>query len=843
MIRRFISCLLSFLLIAHSIPIAGFASAGTIKGPSRFSPGGPEGAVSSGLEFYRRLVLFPEFSRNSLSAAYLTIQAAPLLRQYGPMAIERDGDQILLTPMGAIRPAISIPIRDSFKASPSLVRLAQELDEAQNGARSSSNFIDLVLKRFYEDEGVLEQFPEESPVLAASGRRDIWIFLEGRISAGLGLKPQIGLIEAWQQKTAEILRNKPEASLRDALMEAFSRTHLLNAQQIQEARDWSKTVLKRVDEGQFMARHGWKQKHYTLESGIVSQGRYNFGSLSGPMEEFAAIDGHKAAKLSKDMGHLIWFMRLDGQMYVRTTRGIWQVQEFMEDMPRDWQGEVLRDVGQKIEAMQQTSEKDGPAVPKPLKTDEKGNILGEDGRIIFSGFKHGANVLLAMLGAGALEGLSRLALSLGSLNLGFGEQVGRAESSGKDVWPVLERWMEESLDLKVRPGRSQEWKKETAEVLRGRPSLSLEQALAEGLTRVQSLNSEKSRETESMLGGKAAALPNDPRWTLVERIFELDGKLHITTNNGIYRKEGEKWKPVLKKLAYKLWMDEFENDKMKPIPRFVSQIIRIGGKLYGATDQGLFVQEGKGWRLILGNETHGMVGTVYQVAEIGGILYAAAEKGLYAFKKGRWNSRLLDAGGVYQVVRFQGILYAATASGLFAFKDKKWKKEKINNSGWFHSLAEIDGNLYATAQRGLYLKQGNGWKLLLEEAGAVRQVLKLDGILYAAAEKGLYVLEKEKWRQALKGMGKIGRLAYWDHAIYLAAGGLEGSLGLWRWAPAPKKLPADWRRKALRDLGLEIERAQKAREKKGADTSGSFSSDEEGNILGEDGRTLFSGPQ
>lgn len=841
MTRRFLACLVSLSLLAGSVPPSCFAG---IKFPHLDGVGGSH--ASPGVQFYQRLILLPEFSRNPLGAAYLTIQAAPVLRQYGPMTVKNGGGQILLTPEGSIEPVIALPIRDSFKASPSLVRLAQELDWAQN--LDSSSLTDQLLQRFYEDEGFLDQPSEESPVPAVFLRQNDWAFLENKIAVQLGLKPGIGSIESWRQKTAEILRNKPETRLEAALMEAFSQTHPLNSRQTQEAKDLPhKSLLAPVDEARFMEKHGSerKTKTFILDSFIHSGGSfhktYEFGRqlIQGRMQDYAAVRRYglkREIDLPKSIGRLIWCMPLGEEIYVRTTRGIWRVQEFMEDLLPGWEDRILREIGGRIERDGKISES-ASAVP-PLGTNEKGDIVGEDGRTIFSGFQNGMHLLLGLAGAGFLEGLSRLALSLGNLNLGFGE-------GKRDLWEALEETTAESLGLEAKPGKGTQWREAAAGILKSDFKLSLEEALAKAFSKVYQAGPEREKAVQALLSGENVPIRAEGRIFDASKIGDA---FYLGTEGGVYVREKGGWKKTL--------------EDMGPIGQIAEHDARaylLAGREYSINGDIYEQKEGGKWeRLPIRGEKD-----VEWFSVMNGELYASSflqhgANGLYVLKKmGAWGrlirfflpglsrwKRLID-GYVTSARILDGKLYVTVlreddgsyGQSLWVREGEDWKMLSRNLAFGSVGLAVINGVLHIQADDKVFVRERDGRRMVFDgRQGHIFNMEAFQGRLYLATDSGVY-------RQTEKGWELESGLPRWVNGVHVINGELyatgsgfsvkkgnewktllslskesftnprvvdgkiylsDTSGRLWRWPSFSEDLPKGWREEAEASIGEKI---------------------------------------
>lgn len=482
-------------------------------------------------------------------------------------------------------------------------------------------------------------------------------------------------------------------------------------------------------------------------------------------------------------GNFTHFAEVNGHIFLGGTDGLWQYETALFDSHADWKAKMLEEIAQRMERDRQ-SRKEPDSKAGPFSTDKKGNILGEDGWTIFSGVQKGISLVLGLLSVGALEGLSRLALSLGNLSLGFGMPAkGAAPSPKDDPWKSLERWVQEGLNLKLQPGKAEEWARETAEMLRNDPALSLEKALAEAFSKVKRLDEEKSRQLGKLFKGELVL--ESPDMPFLRR-----GKIPFD----------------LKRVRY---------------------FSRSGRRLYVATYNALYVREGGRWRKIFN-------GITWRLRQIDGRTYLAAGRGLYELK-GNGPEPVFEPSlmrNVYDIAKIRGRLYAATETGILVQGEKDWVKEPVGSSDEVFSVAEVNGKFYAAAKRGLYLKENGKWNPVFLKAGPVYQVFQLKGRLYAAPADGLYVREKSGWEPASKEFGWVWASVSKGGKVYLVKEG-----GLWSWTPAPIQ---DWQKHVLKEIGRRIEKAQKSGERDLAQKN-PISTDGKGNIIGEDGRTIFSG--
>lgn len=542
---------------------------------------------------------------------------------------------------------------------------------------------------------------------------------------------------------------------------------------------------------------------------------------------------------------------LNGSVYLGTDSGLYR----WFTLPSGWEKQVLGSISREIALAQKSREKEALGEPpQPFFPDEKGNILGEDGRTIFGGLQRTSAFLLGMLGAGVLEGLSRLALSLGNLNLGF--DAAAAEESGetpeKDIWPALEGWINRQLNLQLSASRAAEWRKEAADILRNAPAASLKKTLAEAFVRTHPSADRRREDIDSLLSKKPLWDALKKRVGKVEQIIPIDGNLYAATQAGVYVKNGDDWELEL------------------PVPWALS-ILKADGKIHAATQEGIYAKTGDGWNPVLTE-----VGQVFQLIEADERVYAAGRKGIYVKEGEAWKPEFLDGGSVYQIIQADGRLYAAAEKGVYVKQGNKWEllppgleyvphllyadgklyaateksvyvrennvwRSKIFDAGWIRQLFQIDGKVYAATRRGIYTQteKSSEWMPEFPELGSgrghvwVEQIVKAGDNIYAATEEGLYRREGDHWVAELSNIGWVHHIAEWDGKLYLST-----DSGLLCWNPALKR-PED---AVLADILQTIDSAQELKSQV-LDSSRALQADKKGNIIGGDGRTIFSGLQ
>lgn len=575
-----------------------------------------------------------------------------------------------------------------------------------------------------------------------------------------------------------------------------------------------------------------------------------------------------------------WFYRiveLDGRLFATTQKGLyvrkkgkWEPASERDGvyslhhpgtLPSGWKKSLLDEIGGRIEkASQAASQPD--SVP-PLSSGPEGNIIGEDGRTIFSGFQKTANVFLGLLSAGALEGLSRLALSLGNLNLGFGapaEEAGKRGSSAENVWPALERWAGKNTGL-IQPGRAEEWKRETAEILRNNPSMPMEEALAEALKKIHRLDQEKNRQISLLFSGEPGSILKLARHNWIDRLGSFQGDLYFLTENRLYVQRNGRWV------------------SFAPPEATVHYVEKLNGKIYIAANLGLYALEDGKWKKELNGE-------FYQFAFLDGRLYALSPNALYIQYQGSWQERadIPFKGLFYHISIKDGKIFVAGEDGLYVGEPEAAELEtpEIKQGGWLAGIfnwlkkdkalmkgqpplkvrkiqwkpvfqrvitetvrpqyrdpyeekhparvyqsAWIDGNLHIATEAGLFLEQGGDWKPLLE--GSVTQIAELDGKLYAVASGKFLVEEKGQWKPALELLkDPVSRFAWDEDGFYFITNS------------GPKTFLRGWRRESiLEDIAGKIREIQEQKTASSADSGLQIT--EDGIILGSDGLALFGG--
>lgn len=886
--------------------------------------------LNSAWELQQWLLTFPEFAQNPAGAAHIVLKIAPQFeakKEPGkPWIAKREGGKILLLDEEDDSRSFSIDL--SFgDASNVPARLVRELQEAQelDSKYKTTGHVQRVLSLFYEDalmpEWTLEKdlpsevrVPVETNFEEASGK-DIWAILESRILKYSGLKAARSKADLLKMETAYILRNDPRMSLKDAFTDAFAKVHALNSKQSSKIRPlldrpflapvedkplpqpeevaYSRVILIHKEDlpqtsQNSILKHGGGV--YSLGYGRVWWHKGDEQHRTQLAFSPYAIGQYPVIPILSHMGLLIQVKRIRDQIYLATTRGIWLLTSIFEGLP-DWSGRMHKDIEAVIEQIQRKSGETPPSSGGP-KPDGRGNILGEDGRTIFAGFYKAGSLLLGLMGAGILECLSRLVLSLGNLNLAWIEE-GEA-ASGKDIpeaglpppapqgphrdiWPILEKMMAEKLNLKLQPGKAEEWKKAAAQIFRNNPGLEIHEALARSFAEVHRLDEKSAQKAESFLEemgtfsaegkfsleleqtgwiyglarlgektylktGLGLFSREDGRWkretsgiaaSRVRTVEFLDGRLYASNDLKIYVKEGNQWKPSLEDCGE------------------VFQLRVIRGKLHAAAASGLWILEEGRWVLILPGKGLFGVGGVQDVAELDGELYAGGDSGVYVLgeegpvrrlfrrifpQRARWKRELKNP--VFRLVQTEGSLYALAEAGLYGRAAGRWEREREK----VRDVVKFGGRVYAGSESGLSAK-GNGGPLLpgvwdwpYPGIGQVERFSVVQGRLYAETKNGLYVLEQNGGWARVKLPVEAHSIEEADGEIYL-----KTKEGLGRWVTKGEEALMNWRESVLGDIQTEIEKNRRSED--AAVPKEPFSTDSQGNILGEDGRTIFGGFQ
>lgn len=547
----------------------------------------------------------------------------------------------------------------------------------------------------------------------------------------------------------------------------------------------------------------FRRRYYPPNPIVEHQGK----SYLGTSEGLAVWENKKWKTVVGGNLETNFLADIDGKLYLGTRSGLfsWMLDE--QYLPKGWKGIVLTEMAARIKALQSSSEKEVPAPGSALSADEKGNILGEDGRTIFSGVQRASAFLLGMLGAGALEGLSRLALSFGNLSLGFGERADIPE-----VWETIKRHIEEGLDLDLQEVSSEKWAEKTAGILEEEPDLPLEKALPEALAMAYPSFEKNLGAVESLLKKNLVVRElSDLGW--IYQVAQIGGRTYAASSNGLWvREKNASWRKILAVSVYRI--EKFKED------------------LYAATPKGIYVQKQDGsWEKTLDGE-------FYFVGILKGRLYAAGEDRLYVLKETRkgkqwklkkfWSQPHVSARRYFSA---DGRLYMATKYSTLYYRHGPFKEFLIRlfyrdirdllfdflfldfdfmGGGWtlvqenlgeevFHA-AVFNGKLYASSSRGLYVfefKKLGGWKLQKLHSGEFKKVFwvgELDGKLHIGTTYGLYAQEKDGWKQIFPKPEVVVQALKTGDAVYLGGGD-----GLYRWVNKElPPLPADWKEKIPR---------------------------------------------
>ncbi|MDD5657044.1 MAG: hypothetical protein PHF00_07305 [Elusimicrobia bacterium] len=296
-------------------------------------------------------------------------------------------------------------------------------------------------------------------------------------------------------------------------------------------------------------------------------------------------------------------------------------------------------------------------------------------------------------------------------------------------WDGLAAWLSRGLELDVPKEKTLEWAGRSRDILRADPKASLEQVLAEAFVKTfPALDAGRAREARRLLArGYVSIMP------------------------GVKAHRFEAWR----------------------------------GRLYAFTDQGLYLREDKGWRLLHEEVRHGFGFAAYGESLLvgdGETVYKLEGDRLAPFLPGREFRyfdivRAPDGKAAY----LTGVRSGATTRVLRFDEDKGWRP--LEGFTRLSGMVELSGRTYAGTDNGLYLVEGEKWTRAFPRTGNVTDLTVHDGRLFFRLapryDEGDYATEAyelEAGREPRRILRGFKGAYFWTHGGRLYAKDDEGRL-------------------------------------------------------------------
>ncbi|MDD5656503.1 MAG: hypothetical protein PHF00_04525, partial [Elusimicrobia bacterium] len=557
----------------------------------------------------------------------------------------------------------------------------------------------------------------------------------------------------------------------------------------------------------------------------------------------------------------------------RKGKGLFQVIFARDEHLRDWRAGVLASLEREVQGLQQ-AQAAGPAAAPVV--EKSGDVLADDGKSLFSGLGRWLGGVLARFAA---------------------------KPQAAAPWDGLARWVAKALNSAIEPGTIARWPEAAAELLRQQPDLPLETALARSLSRLKGWPLESEKRVAALLEGRLVlgSAPSGP----IRGIFAAGGFSYALTPRGVFALDGRGWSAVKNSVkagrfggfvgacggrAYievknDLYEIEGKNLRLCLQGRGSSKtrLYLSGGKAFLVFDAGLYEAEGRSWRRLAADVPDNLDGNVEffdgRPHMIGRAGYPDPKAKLARLEGGAWRPVEPRLANITAIMAAGGILYAEDGDNrLFEREGRGEWREPFAGRGGIKPFKH-EGRLHAIVEDGLWRRDERGWRRVagpfhLESYGMasrgdelflIGRRLKrrtganptmvvrlkngrwdvqrgLDGLVLDAAESagkrcaltthGLFISgpEENAWSRLARGEFSP-KLAVSVRGLF--AGSDRGMFVL---SAPPAGLAPDWRDRMLRELGTGISAGQAE-----AVEASSPASNQDGDILGPHGESLFSG--
>jgi hypothetical protein len=367
----------------------------------------------------------------------------------------------------------------------------------------------------------------------------------------------------------------------------------------------------------------------------------------------------------------------------------------------------------------------------------------------------------------------------------------RAKASPKSdkpssAWLQLSAWVGSALSVQVPEGELPAWEAATAEEIRRVPDISIEKAVAQGLSKLQRVDAD---EVEGLLAGNGIYRVAGVHGT-VREIVQVGERKYAASSAGVFERVGGRWTKVLDGAA--------------------SVLIKHDGRIYTDADDKVFVGKDGVW-----SPVPGLSHPVAHLLKVGRMLVAETSEGEFGFADGKWHH--------LQVSMHD---YVRQADGSTTRVPIQINAEK-------HLTAYVDGMFYVSTENRLVSSKSNAGPWKRELSSQVYSLHKIDGRLLATTSSGVFEMKNGAWKKLLESNAIPGKSG--PHFLAEDPRGLHLSLmdGMAVWSPAPKGLPKNWRDQLTRSVAAKFEIAAKEPTAAGAIESG------EGTIMRR-ARAIFS---
>ncbi|HAM36954.1 MAG TPA: hypothetical protein DEB40_06970 [Elusimicrobia bacterium] len=467
------------------------------------------------------------------------------------------------------------------------------------------------------------------------------------------------------------------------------------------------------------------------------------------------------------------------------------------------------------------------------------------------------------------------------------------EKSGPELWALLQNRIAQDLPFALKSRKPEQWASQTAAWLRNYPAARLETAMAEALAKVHQLGTDAVGLIEARLSN---SLIDDLPGVKVYSLTQTRYGTYAFTDKGLFCRQGDGWDLLLKDASFITGYHEFDGNlyvyakkgtiyeihgaKTTPIVKreflgsFGEPTI-FNGKVHLPTSAGIFRKDGHNqWEQLLD------IKAAWSTAQLGETLFAGTNDTVLrkSETQTQWEPVLRDLTAT-NMVDFLGKLY------IFGFNhaNDRYELYEVDENGAtrpadlpidedIHGLVQAGKSLYLLIGKNLYMRERDGWTLLVEEtpqvadyiegsdiyirataqgkhgifrcsggecvwihddAGGVSGVIKYADKSYFGTSNGLYEARGKAWKSLYQG--PVSGVVETGNNIYI---GTES--GIKRFSPA-KALPKGWKLRILDDIAARVEQAVEAPSAAASSAGEPFSSAEDGSIVDDGGRTIFSG--
>ncbi|HAM36955.1 MAG TPA: hypothetical protein DEB40_06975 [Elusimicrobia bacterium] len=529
-------------------------------------------------------------------------------------------------------------------------------------------------------------------------------------------------------------------------------------------------------------------------------------------------------------------------------------------IPDGWKARLLDEIEETIARKNQAAKETANKPGDGYSSNEKGEIVDDEtGRAIFNGFA---------MPQGAAKTAAKTAK--------------RSRKTRPDIWSALESLIDRALGLGLESGQAAQWRQAAGERLRNEPASFLETVLAETFAKVHGMAGEIPAKIISLLNGDLVASSLDG---YVFHLFSTKHGMYAVTSNGLYFYQDKHWEPLLGKVKIgndiheldgKLYVGDgaavyeiagahktliapaaffgapIRHDRQTYFPAGHAGLFRdagqgrweqvpglqeawrlaeVNGELYVGTLKGIYKRQGEGWSLFFPNIK------VHEMTSHGGKLYVTGDNLAH-------NVHILAPDGsekhfaipdMQKLIVHAGSLYLLAGSSLFELGPQGWIPV-LDNLFSMRPDFNDDKELYMRRGQGLYRNAGTGWERIHDDVGIIYGTAQRAGKRFLSSDKGLYEIDRSPWTQINHEPYIRGVLSH-ENGLFI--GTRDGVKEI---AMGPAAAPRDWKERILKEIGDIIAGESASEDKKPAATASEpFFSNKDGDIVDDDGRTIFSG--